>query len=121
MIIASLDPISNKPSQKTINKRKLDPPAGEVSFQKVQYVLIDSDHAGRRIDNFLSNFFKTIPKGRIYKMLRKGEVRVNKKRIKPNYKLVLEDSLRIPPVYLEEKPELQIPYRIIDQLEKNSK
>ncbi len=112
-----MDPISNKPSQKTIITSSVDSAnLDSVSYQTVQYITIDNDHAGRRIDNFLSHFFKTIPKGRIYKMLRKGEVRINKKRIKPNYRLQPDDNLRLPPVYLEENFELKIPHRVIDQL-----
>ena len=88
----------------------------DVSFQQVQYISIDADHEGRRIDNFLFNFLKSVPKGRVYKMIRKGEVRVNKKRIKTNYKLVLGDSLRIPPVFIDDKAELLIPHRVIEQL-----
>jgi 23S rRNA pseudouridine955/2504/2580 synthase len=49
---------------------------------KVQYVQIDEDRAGQRIDNFLLSFLKGVPKSRIYRILRKGEVRVNKGRIK---------------------------------------
>ncbi|MFK8066700.1 MAG: RluA family pseudouridine synthase [Gammaproteobacteria bacterium] len=116
-----MDPISNKPSQKTINKGKITSAVdsakpGTIHFQTVQYITIDVEHTGRRIDNFLNNFFKTVPKGRIYKMLRKGEVRVNKKRIKPNYRLELDDNLRIPPVFVEENFELKISHRVIDQL-----
>ena len=87
-----------------------------MNFQEVQYISIDADHEGRRIDNFLFNLLKNVPKGRVYKMLRKGEVRVNKKRIKTNYRLISGDSLRIPPVFLDDKAELQIPHRIIEQL-----
>jgi 23S rRNA pseudouridine955/2504/2580 synthase len=56
--------------------------------------------AGQRIDNFLRNQLKTIPKSMVYRILRKGEVRVNKKRIKADYKLKDGDTVRIPPVTL---------------------
>lgn len=59
---------------------------------------IESDQAGQRIDNFLRTYLKGVPKSLIYRILRKGEVRVNKKRVKPEYKLVAEDVVRIPPV-----------------------
>ncbi len=94
----------------------MDNNSPDVSFQQVQYISIDTDHEGRRIDNFLFNFLKSVPKGRVYKMIRKGEVRVNKKRIKTNYKLVLGDNLRIPPVFIDDKAELLIPHRVIEQL-----
>ncbi len=72
---------------------------------RVQHVQIDRDHAGRRIDNFLFSLLKGVPKSRIYRILRKGEVRVNKSRVKQDYKLSLGDDVRIPPIRLEEKTE----------------
>ncbi|WP_038180581.1 23S rRNA pseudouridine(955/2504/2580) synthase RluC [Vibrio rhizosphaerae] len=69
---------------------------------QVQFVSIDEDMAGQRIDNFLRNQLKDIPKSMVYRILRKGEVRVNKKRIKPEYKLQPGDVIRIPPVTLSQ-------------------
>lgn len=74
----------------------------------VQYVLISGEYEGQRIDNFLMARLKGMPKSHVYKLLRKGEVRVNKKRISAFYKLKLGDSVRVPPVYLEEKAK-QVP------------
>jgi 23S rRNA pseudouridine955/2504/2580 synthase len=70
---------------------------------EVQYVTITDEHDGQRIDNFLINKLKGVPKSRIYRLLRKGEVRVNKKRISAFYRLKQGDSVRLPPVFLEEK------------------
>ena len=53
----------------------------------VKMIAISADEAGQRIDNFLRTQLKGVPKSMIYRILRKGEVRVNKKRIKPEYKL----------------------------------
>lgn len=72
---------------------------------QVQFVDIDEDMAGQRIDNFLRNQLKNLPKSMVYRILRKGEVRVNKKRIKAEYKLQAGDIVRIPPVTIEEKQE----------------
>ena len=58
---------------------------------------ITEDHAGRRLDNFLFNVYKSLPKSKIYNMIRKGEIRVNSGRIKPSRKLHLDDEIRIPP------------------------
>ncbi len=69
----------------------------------VQYVAIEEDYAGQRIDNFLVTRLKSMPKTRIYRLLRKGEVRVNKKRIQPSYRLQAGDEVRLPPMHLEEK------------------
>jgi 23S rRNA pseudouridine955/2504/2580 synthase len=72
-------------------------------------LVITGEHEGQRIDNFLIRYFGKIPKSRIYKMLRKGEVRVNKGRTKQTYKLKSGDVLRIPPVYLDEEKSVNAP------------
>lgn len=64
----------------------------------VQIIEIEPDFIGQRIDNFLLARLKGVPKSVIYRVLRKGEVRVNKKRIKPEYKLQQDDVVRIPPL-----------------------
>ena len=64
----------------------------------VQIIEIETDFIGQRIDNFLLARLKGVPKSVIYRVLRKGEVRVNKKRIKPEYKLQQDDVVRIPPL-----------------------
>ncbi len=71
-------------------------------MSKVQFVTIEEDQAGQRIDNFLITFLKGVPKSRVYRILRKGEVRVNKKRVKPLYKLMAGDEVRVPPVQVSE-------------------
>ena len=68
---------------------------------QVQLVDIDDDMAGQRIDNFLRNQLKTVPKSMIYRIVRKGEVRVNKKRVKAEYKLMAGDTVRVPPVTIQ--------------------
>jgi 23S rRNA pseudouridine955/2504/2580 synthase len=70
---------------------------------KSKQLVITADNEGQRIDNFLLRYFGKIPKSRVYKMLRKGEVRINKGRVKQTYKLQKDDVLRIPPVYLDER------------------
>ena len=62
-------------------------------------ITIAEDFAGQRVDNFLFNKLKNIPKTRIYKMVRKGEVRVNKRRVSAFYKLQADDVLRLPPFW----------------------
>ncbi|MDR1057546.1 MAG: RluA family pseudouridine synthase [Coxiellaceae bacterium] len=73
----------------------------KLGQSKVTTLIIDEERVEQRLDNFLFNKFKNIPKSRIYKMLRSGEVRVNKKRAKPSYKLQLDDIIRIPPFWVE--------------------
>lgn len=70
---------------------------------KVQFVEISADHAGQRIDNYLLCQLNGVPRSLVYRILRKGEVRVNKGRIKPEYRLKEGDTVRIPPVRQAEK------------------
>ena len=63
----------------------------------VKKLLIDHDNSGRRLDNYLISIFKSVPKSKIYSIIRKGEVRINSSRIKPSYKLRKDDLVRIPP------------------------
>ena len=69
-----------------------------TTFTSVTYLNITLDQADQRIDNFLFTHFKGVPKSHIYQILRRGEVRVNKGRIKPTYRLQAGDQLRLPPV-----------------------
>lgn len=71
-----------------------------ISETKPTLQTIHASQAGQRIDNFLFTLLKTVPKSRVYRILRKGEVRINKKRIKPEYRLQADDILRIPPIKL---------------------
>jgi len=65
-----------------------------------QFWPVDDAHVGQRIDNFLLTRLKGLPKSHLYRIIRKGEVRVNKKRIKPDYRLQMGDTVRIPPLRL---------------------
>ena len=68
----------------------------------VQFIDISSAQAGQRIDNFLLTLEKGVPKSRIYRAIRKGEVRVNKGRIKQTYKIQTGDNIRVPPLRVSE-------------------
>ncbi|MFF7706832.1 23S rRNA pseudouridine(955/2504/2580) synthase RluC [Pseudomonas sp. NPDC007930] len=71
----------------------------------VQLLEVAPELAGQRIDNFLFTALKGVPKTLVYRILRKGEVRVNKGRIKPEYKLQAGDVIRVPPIRLPERDE----------------
>jgi 23S rRNA pseudouridine955/2504/2580 synthase len=71
----------------------------------VQLIEVAPELAGQRIDNYLFTALKGVPKTLIYRILRKGEVRVNKGRIKPEYKLQAGDIIRVPPMRLPERDE----------------
>lgn len=86
-----------------------------ASNSQVRLVEIDGDQAGQRLDNFLMAQLKGVPKSRVYNLIRKGEVRVNKGRSKPDYKLNAGDQVRIPPVRVAE-PENPIPAKASNQM-----
>lgn len=77
----------------------------DLSKESVNWAEIGEDSAGQRIDNFLAKHLKGVPKSHIYRILRSGEVRVNKKRVDQTCRLELGDVVRIPPVRVEEKRE----------------
>ena len=60
-------------------------------------MIINNDNSGRRLDNYLISTYSSVPKSKIYNIIRKGEVRVNSSRVKPNYKIKTDDIIRIPP------------------------
>ena len=68
----------------------------------VRIVEVDAESDGQRIDNFIAKFLKGVPKSRIYRCLRKGEVRVNGGRVKPSSKLAAGDKVRIPPIRISQ-------------------
>lgn len=99
----------NRPPPSHASHKAAAPPT------RVQWLTIDADQAGQRVDNFLMARLKGVPKSRIYNILRKGEVRVNKGRVKPDYRLVAGDQVRVPPVRVSERP---APDKPSDQLVK---
>lgn len=94
--------------------------AKNVEQHQVSFLTVNEEHAERRLDNFLIGHFGSVPKTRIYQMIRKGEVRVNKGRIKQNYRLQLGDMVRIPPVYITPRENLSKPPEALSRLIKNS-
>lgn len=77
-------------------QQKSDKNADSV-HTKVRKIRIDAEQAGQRIDNFLRRELPGLPKGRLYRILRRGEVRVNGGRIRADYKLQEGDEVRVPP------------------------
>ena len=70
--------------------------------KKAKSVIISSDNAGQRLDNFLISHIKNVPRKHIYKLIRTGQVRINSSRSKPSSKLNINDKVRIPPISLTE-------------------
>jgi 23S rRNA pseudouridine955/2504/2580 synthase len=75
------------------------------------FLTVDEASEGQRVDNFLTKVLKGVPKSHIYRILRSGEVRVNKKRIDADFRLSLGDVVRIPPTRatIVDKPEQATP------------
>lgn len=69
----------------------------------VRFITVSADDTGQRLDNHLCRILKGVPKTRIYRIIRKGEVRVNKKRATADYRLQAGDLLRIPPIRVAEQ------------------
>lgn len=63
----------------------------------VKKIVVSDDEAGQRIDNFLRRQLPGVPRGRLYRILRRGEVRVNGGRVRAGYKLASGDEVRVPP------------------------
>jgi 23S rRNA pseudouridine955/2504/2580 synthase len=102
----------------TVDKKDKDTAPVDVKPQ-VRFFTIDSEDAGQRIDNFLLKTLKGVPKSHLYRLMRKGEIRVNKKRIKPIYKLLNEDVVRVAPIRISERTN-QVPtsLNVVSNLEK---
>lgn len=83
----------------------------------VRYSTVDEHQVGQRLDNFLMSELKGVPRSHVYQLIRKGEVRVNKGRSKPLYRLEEGDIVRIPPVRSKETHTAIPPDRTMNRLE----
>ena len=86
------------------------PPSGSdpeaVVADRASYRTIGPDAEGQRLDNYLIRIAKGVPKSHVYRIVRQGEVRVNKGRVPVDYRLEAGDQLRIPPMRLAERAPL---------------
>jgi 23S rRNA pseudouridine955/2504/2580 synthase len=76
----------------------LSAPAASPARTSVQHVEVSLDEVGQRLDNYVQKRLGGIPRSRVYRVIRKGEVRVNGKRADPETRLNLNDRIRLPPV-----------------------
>jgi 23S rRNA pseudouridine955/2504/2580 synthase len=65
---------------------------------RVQYLEVDADHAGQRLDNYLFASCKGVPKSHLYRLVRQGQIRINRGRRPVDYRLQVGDVVRIPPL-----------------------
>lgn len=80
-----------------------------LDHSQVQFLEISSNSEGQRLDNFLLRELKGLPKSRIYRLIRKGEIRLNRKRCKPDSRLSPGDQVRLPPLRLSAPAKLPVP------------
>ncbi len=93
---------------------------GDDRIRPAQRVTVAEGNDGQRIDNFLRTQLKGIPKSHIYRILRRGEVRVNKGRIRQDYRLKLGDVVRIPPLRRgDERPPTVTGSRTLARIERS--
>jgi len=89
----------------------------EPNRQAVRHVEIDAEQAGKRLDQFLMKLFGTVPRSRVYRLVRKGEVRVNGRRADPAQRLQVNDKVRVPPVRIEpEGASPRIPRALLERV-----
>jgi len=98
---------SGENNNKPVRKQPVHAASG---FAQAQWITITENDESQRIDNFLLKICKGVPKSHIYRILRSGEVRVNKGRIDPAYRLAAGDIVRIPPIQMAKRPETHIPH-----------
>lgn len=86
----------------------------------VQTLRLGDDQAGQRIDNYLLRILRGVPRSRVYRILRKGEVRINGARVKPDYRIRSGDTLRLPPLRVSSDSEsVRPPDRVLEQIERS--
>ena len=85
-----------------------NPESSNKPRPKVKLVEITEKNETQRLDNFLISILKGVPKSKIYRIIRKGEVRINKKRCRPDTKLQLGDQVRVPPIFMEESDKKKV-------------
>lgn len=93
------------------------PQPGEIRGA-VRHVEVGEERAGQRLDNFLMRLLGNVPRSHVYRLVRRGEVRVNGRRAKPDQRLQRDDSVRVPPVRIDAAPSpARASARLIETLE----
>lgn len=90
--------------------------AGRDGTMRVRTVEVVADDAGQRIDNFVLRELRGVPRTRVYRLLRRGEVRVNGGRVKPGRRLETGDRVRLPPVQTERHADGHLPAHLLERL-----
>ena len=93
--------------------------ANRLSLMNVRYIEITREEDGQRLDNYLIRILKGVPKSHIYRIIRGGEVRVNKKRAAVSSRLVPGDMVRIPPIRMAADKEIHVGTKLSERLIKS--
>ncbi len=104
----------SKQLQKTAKKITKAQP--QIESYGVRHITIDAAFDGQRIDNYLRRILPNLPKSRLYQMLRKGEVRLNKKRVKAESRVSEGDILRLPPITIQTSGGIFVPEKAIAEI-----
>ena len=89
---------------------------GEKTHKKVQIIEVSRDREGQRLDNFVSSQLPGIPRSLIYRVIRKGQVRINGGRAKPNTRLESGDKVRIPPAHISRDGPAKVPATVVEEV-----
>ncbi len=81
----------------------------QLSKETVNWLAVGTEESGQRIDNYLIRWLKGVPKSHVYRILRSGEVRVNKGRIGPDYRVQDGDRVRVPPIRTAQRDDPVLP------------
>jgi 23S rRNA pseudouridine955/2504/2580 synthase len=81
----------------------------QLSKESVNWLEVGAEESGQRIDNYLIRWLKGVPKSHVYRILRSGEVRVNKGRIGPDYRIQDGDRVRVPPIRMAQRDVASVP------------
>lgn len=93
-------------------------PSTPAASQGVQLLEVDSERAGQRLDQFLMKLLPSVPRSRIYRIVRRGEVRVNGGRAAPELRLQAQDKVRVPPVRVEpESAPKRAPTSVLERIQ----
>lgn len=99
-----------------LNPKKAHMKNSTKNRQKVKFITILPDEDEQRVDNFLIKKLKGMPRSHIYRLIRKGEIRVNKHRIATHYRLKAGDVLRLPPMFLDQSAKIVPPSKQTTEL-----
>ena len=77
--------------------------SSQPTAPSVKYLEVDADSTGQRLDNFLLRHLKGVPKTHVYRIIRSGEVRINKGRVTADSRVQQGDVVRVPPVRVSER------------------